>query len=364
MKTWTIRIGCAVVTLLVLFSISAIAQAPAGQAEPKVDGIPISQLSFETAKITENLYILTGVAPPVPGTKAKGGRFGGPVGVLTGPDGIFMVDTQYPPVAEKLLAAIRRFSSAPIRYLVNSHHHVDHAGGNAFFTKQGATILHRPETSAQLAKERNSRPEALAKIAIQGPLTFYMNGEEIRVIPMEGGGHTDNDTIVWFKNADVLFTGDMVRVGYPNGLGMPNGGNLEGSIDHYGRMIGMIGPKTKVIPGHAPLNEWWTRQHLIEYRDFMVVTRDRIAKLIAEGKSVEQIIAANPTKDFDVPILKSLDYIASAYNEGMYPRFTNAEEYIRTYYNQVKGTNLESPLLPVGDPNRLKQATPGAGFPK
>src|SRR5688572_33512858 len=101
-------------------------------------------------------------------------------------------------------------------------------------------------------------------------------------------------------------------------------------------MIVMIGPNTKVVPGHAPLNEWWSRQHLIEYRDFMSTTRDRMAKLIAEGKTLEQIIAANPTRDFDAKILKSLDYIASAYDEGMYPRFTNAEEYIRTYWNQVK----------------------------
>ena len=222
--------------------------------------------------------------------------------------------------------------------------------------------MSRPQTRVKVGMGRNTPPEALARVTIEGPLTFFMNGEEIRVIPMEGGGHTDNDTIVWFKNADVLFTGDMVRVGYPNGLGEPNGGNLEGSIDHYGRMIGMIGPNTKIVPGHAPLNEWWTRQHLIEYRDFMVTTRDRMAKLIAEGKTVEQIIAANPTRDFDAKILKNLDYVASAYDEGMYPRFTNAEEYIRTYYNQVKGTDIPSPLKPVGDPERLKQATPAPGL--
>jgi glyoxylase-like metal-dependent hydrolase (beta-lactamase superfamily II) len=341
----------------------ALAQMAVGQTqEPRVDGIPVSQLSFETAKITENLYILTGVSPPVPGTTAKGGRFGGPIGVLTGPDGIFMVDSQYPPVADKVLAAIRRFSNAPIRYLVNSHHHIDHAGGNAFFAKQGATIMHRPLMRERLAAARNADPDSLAKVTIEGPLTFYMNGEEIRVIPMEGGGHTDNDTIVWFKNADVLFTGDMVRVGYPNGLGNPNGGSLDGLIDHYGRMIGLIGPNTKVIPGHAPLNEWWNRQHLIEYRDMMATVRERLLKLIKEGKSLEDIYAAGLTGDFDKPILKSVEYVASAYDEGMYPRFPNPREFLRTAYNQYTGQNIPDPLAPVGDPRRLAQGVPSPGL--
>ena len=150
------------------------------------------------------------------------------------------------------------------------------------------------------------------------------------------------------KKAAVLFTG----------MGQPNGGDIHGLIDHYGRMIGMIGPNTKIIPGHAPLNEWWNRGHLIAYRDMMAVTRDRLVKLILEeGKTLEQVIAARPTADYDATFIKP-DVVAAAYDEGMYPRFTNAEEYIRTVYNQLKGTNLPSPLAPVGDPRRLSQANP------
>ena len=361
MNIKAIRFSFVVLVTLAVMAVSAVAQ------EATVDGIPVSQLSIATTKVTDNLYILSGVAPPVPGTDATASRYGGTVGVLTGPDGIFMVDAQYSPmdISQKVLAAIRQFSDAPIRFLANTHHHGDHTGGNAFFAKMGATILSRPELRARLLRNRNTPVETRALATYKGTVTFHVNGEEIELIPMPRGAHTDNDAVIYFKNADVVMMGDMARVGYPNGLGSASGGNISGLIDAYAIVIGFSGPNTKIIPGHAPLGEFWDRDHLIEYRDMMVVTRDRLAKLILEeGKTLEEVWALRPLADYDLQVMRSISYVASSYDEGMYPRFVNSFQYIRTTYNQLKGENIPSPLPRVGTPERLAGTVPSPELPR
>ena len=138
-------------------------------------------------------------------------------------------------------------------------------------------------------------PPALPLVTYRGRTTFHMNGEEVDLIPIPRA-HTDGDTLVRFKNADVLMTGDYYRsVGYPN-IDRANGGSLNGMLEGMGVTIGLAGPNTKVIPGHGPTVD---RMGLIAHRDMILAVRDRVAKLVQQGKTAEETLAAHPTSDYD-----------------------------------------------------------------
>ena len=346
----TTATGCLCSGLIIgaLVIVSALAQAPSGQSEePKVDGIPVSKLSIRTTKLTDNLYILHGIAPPPPGTNVSDGRYGGSIGVLTGPDGIFQVDAQYPPkeISEKVLAAIRQFSNAPIRYIVNTHFHTDHTGGNDFFVKTGATVLSQPSLRERLVNQRNYPVGGRPAVTYEGPVTYYMNGEEIELIPVRPA-HTDGDTFVYFKNADVFMMGDIGRASYPNGNKAAGGGDTDGLIDAFGIAIGKGGPNTKYIAGHGPI---YSRADLMAYQDTIKVTRAHIWALIQQGKTVDEVIAARPTADQDEKVLKQgfgHGDAAMYYDEGTFPRFRNSDVYIRGTYDMLKPPAPPAPAAP------------------
>jgi glyoxylase-like metal-dependent hydrolase (beta-lactamase superfamily II) len=275
----------------------------------------LSQVQIKTTRISNNFYTLEGS--------------GGMIGILTGPDGVFMVDTQFAPLTEKLVAAIKAVTNQPIRYIVNTHVHPDHTGGNENFAKLGATILSRDELRLRLAHPApgaNGAPApptpaaALPKITYDGPVTFRMDNEEIQLIPILRA-HTDGDTLVHFVNNDVLMTGDYFRsLGFPN-IDRANGGSLDGMLEGLALTIGMAGPNTKIIPGHGTTVD---RNAVMTHRDMIVTVRDRIAALIQQGKSEQEVIAARPAAEFDAKVQA--------------PNAANGDRFVQQVYAELKAT--------------------------
>jgi glyoxylase-like metal-dependent hydrolase (beta-lactamase superfamily II) len=285
------RSGLAILVVLV-WGASLGAQAQGGRGAPPTVGAQpdFSQVQIKTTKIAGNVYTLEGQ--------------GGTIGVLAGPDGVFMVDSQFAPLTEKIVAAIRQISDGRIRYLVNTHVHGDHTGGNENFGKMGVTILSRPQLRQRLAHPAPGAggapgtpapAAALPAITYDAPVTIYMNGEEVRLIPVPVA-HTDGDTLVRFISADVIMTGDFYRsVGYPN-IDRANGGTLKGLLDGLGAVTSMAGPNTKIVPGHGAIVD---KVAVAANRDMIIAIRDKVAGLIQQGLTAEQVTAAKPTADFD-----------------------------------------------------------------
>jgi len=267
----------------------ALVIAPA-QAQAPQD---FSQVQIKTTKLADNFYTLEGQ--------------GGTIGVLTGPDGVFMVDSQFAPLSEKIAAAIKQISDRPIRFLVDTHVHGDHTGGNENFGKMGVTILARENVRSRLEHPNPGAngqpgvpmpPAGLPLITYDAPLTLRMDGEEIRLIPAPKA-HTDGDTFVKFVKADIIMTGDFYRsIQFPN-IDRANGGSLPGLIDALNAVIANAGPNTKIVPGHGPLVD---RSAVAAQRDMVIAIRDKVAKLVRAGKTQEEVIAAKPTADYDAKI--------------------------------------------------------------
>lgn len=255
-----------------------------------------SKVQVKTTKISDNFYTLEGQ--------------GGMVGILVGPEGVFMVDCQFAPMSEKLMAAIKQVSDKPVRFLVNTHVHGDHTGGNENFGRMGATIIAReqlrqrlihPNPAANGTPTPPTQPVGLPMVTYNGILTLHMNGEDIQLIAIPAA-HTDGDTMVRFVHNDVIMSGDFYRsIQYPN-IDRANGGSLNGMIDGLGQIIARSGPNTKIIPGHGPTVD---RAAVMAHRDMILAVRDRVEKMVAEGMTEEQVLAAHPTADYDAKVPNS-----------------------------------------------------------
>ena len=278
------------VTSLTGLALVMLCAAPAARAQGQQD---FSQVQIKTTKLAGNFYTLDGQ--------------GGTIGVLPGPDGVFMVDAQFAPLSDKIMAAIKQISDGRIRFLVNTHVHGDHTGGNENFGKAGATILARENLRMRLEKPNPGAngqpgvptpPAGLPMITYDSPLTIRINGEEVRLIPAPKA-HTDGDTFVKFVNADVIMTGDFYRsIQFPN-IDRANGGSLPGLVDALNAVIANAGPNTKIVPGHGPVVD---RAAVTAHRDMVVAIRDKVATMVREGKTQEQVVAAKPTSDFDAKV--------------------------------------------------------------
>ena len=281
------------------------------------------------AKMSPNLFILHGSEGLDP---AHPDGSGGRVMVLFGPDGVLMVDTQNRQVADKTLAAIRSFTHAPIRVLVNSHIHSDHTGANAFFAKQGALIYAQENLRAEMLRPPR-RPNAPAPAVDMGgvPLATYhyspatsgepavsfnMNGETVDFIPMMPS-HTAGDTIIRFRKANAIYIEDFYRnFGYPFADQM-NGGTIQGMLDAIDLIRKLADPKTTLIPGHGTLIK---SQDLLPYRAMLVDVMAKVKMLRDQGKSLVDVLAANLTAPYDKTTLgdtqQSKDrFITEVYDE-------------------------------------------------
>ncbi len=252
-----------------------------------------SKVEIKANKITDKFYTLDGQ--------------GGTIGVLIGPDGVFMVDTQFAPLSDKIAAAIKQLTAQPIKFVVNTHVHGDHTGGDENFGKMGATIIAREELRFRLAHPAplaNGQPGVptaavgLPKQTYRDQLTMFMNAEEIQLIAVPRA-HTDGDTMIYFPGMDIIMTGDFYRaIQYPN-VDRANGGSLQGLIDGLGMVIGRAGPNTKIIPGHGPIVD---RNAVVAHRDMAITVRDRVAALIKQGKTEDEVVAAKVTADLDAKV--------------------------------------------------------------
>jgi len=292
-------------------------------------GIPYDKIEIKTEKIAPNLYMLSGSENVDPGhPDGAGGR----IGVLAGPDGIFMVDSQYLQIGDKVLAAVRRIDAGPIRFLANTHLHGDHTAGNATFAKLGAVIFAREELREGMARPltargNDTRDPARLPIVTYGmgdPVRFRMNGETVELIPVRAA-HTGGDTMIRFVNADVIMVGDFYRnFGYPF-IDVTNGGSLKGALEALEQTMKIAGPNTRLIPGHG---SYVNRTDLIPYRDMILAVQAKVQELIAQGKTVEEVLAAKVTAPFDAKVPGGL---LTANTGGG----TTADRFVRMVYAQL-----------------------------
>ncbi len=266
---------------------AAVAAAPGAASGQQPAQAPVQVV---LTKFGNNFYAIDG----------QGGR----MGALVGPDGIFVVDAQSAAITDRIMTEVRKVSQEPLKLLVNTHVHADHTGGNENFAKLGATLISRPLLRERLAKPPapanggpapTVAPMSLPKLTFDAPTTIFMNGESIELTPLPRA-HTDGDTAVRFPLANVLMTGDVFRsTGYPN-IDLGNGGSLTGLIAALTKLSEMAGPETKVLPGHGNITD---RAAIVAHRDMVVVMQGRVAKLVAEGKTRDQVLAAKITADYD-----------------------------------------------------------------
>jgi cyclase len=230
---------------------------------------------------------------------------GGNVTVAVGDDGIIMVDGQFAPMHDKLKAAITALSPQPIKYLINTHFHGDHTGGNELFAKDGAILVAHVNVRERLAAgTTNGLTGAKTPPRPAGalPAKTYSDGMTVEVkgrsaaLKHPVAAHTDGDTYIYFADANVLSTGDTVTIGrYPN-IDFANGGNIKGMIAASDAYMALVNDKTRIVPGHGPLAN---KAQLTEYRAMLVTARNRMAALVAAGKSESEVLAAKPFADLD-----------------------------------------------------------------
>jgi len=268
------------------------------------------KVQVETIKVADGIYMLLGL--------------GGNIGVSAGEDGILLVDTQFAQIMEKIKSAIAEINEGPIRIVLNTHWHYDHAYGNEPLGKSGALIIAHENSRMRMTSEQNypdfnmTMPpfpkEALPVVTVKDSLTLHFNGDEVQVIHIENA-HSDADIVIYFRKANVIHTGDIYFTHLYPYIDVSHGGSIDGIIAASERIIGMTDENTKIIPGHGPLSN---REELTNYRDILVTVRDRIKSQIKEGKTLEEILASKPTADFDKEQAKAIPpemFVKIVYND-------------------------------------------------
>ena len=300
---FTRQIRLAVILLLVLFM---------GQTGAYSATQDFANVQIQTEKVADNVFMLIGA--------------GGNLGVSAGKDCVFIIDTSYAPLTNKIKAAITTVSDKSIQYVVNTHWHQDHIGGNENFVKAGAVVVAHENVHKRLSTEQFIEflkktipplPEsALPVITFSQDLTFHLNGNEIFVFHIERA-HTDGDAIVHFKKSNVIHMGDIYFNGMYPFIDLSAGGSINGMISAVKRVLLLCDRNTKVIPGHGHLSD---KAELEEYLKMLVAVRDRITREIKAGKTLDAVIASQPTRDLD-----------PAWGKG----FMKPEQFVKIVYDSL-----------------------------
>ncbi len=278
-----------------------------------------SKVEIKTTELGNNTYMLEGA--------------GGDITVAVGTDGIIMVDSDFAPLHDNIKAAIAKISPLPIKYLINTHYHLDHVGGNAAFHRDGATIVAHDNIRLRMAagvinpttgnKTPPSEADAIPTDTFMVGSTTISVGGRVAELNHVINAHTDGDTWVYFPDANVLALGDVVMTRFYPNIDWGSGGNIDGMILATERFLKAASDSIKIVPGHGPVA---TKAKLQQYHDMLVIVRDRVKKLVDEGKSEQEVIAANPIPDIDVKWA----------GEG--PFFANAA-FLRNVYNGFRNHN-------------------------
>jgi glyoxylase-like metal-dependent hydrolase (beta-lactamase superfamily II) len=263
----------------------ALAALPAARAQD------LSAVEIKAVPIAGSVHMLTGA--------------GGNLGLSAGADGVFLIDDQFAPLTDKIRAAVAKIQPGPIRFVVNTHWHFDHTGGNENMGKAGALLVAHDNVRQRMSVEQfiqaldrhvpASPLGALPVVTFSDDVTFHMNGEDIHVFHVPHA-HTDGDSMVHFPKADVMHLGDVFFNGLYPFIDLSSGGSVDGVIAAVDRALEIAGPKTKLIPGHGPLAG---RTELTAYRDLLAKVRSRIETAVEAGKTLDDVKQEKPTAEYD-----------------------------------------------------------------
>lgn len=230
---------------------------------------------------------------PVSGNVSYIEGMGGNIGLFTGEDGVFLIDDQYAPLTDKIVAAIRTVSDEPIRFLVNTHMHPDHTGGNENFGRMGTMIFGHDNVRSQMASAEYTQAPPL--VTFSEDMSFHINGETVHVFKVPSA-HTNGDVFIKFEGSNVVHTGDVYRTTTFAYIDTNNGGSFLGTIAAHDLLIEVADADTKIVPGHGIVS---SVADVTAVRDMLVVIRDRVAAAIRDGKSLEEIQGAGLTAEYD-----------------------------------------------------------------
>jgi len=260
-----------------------------------------SKVEIKTIPVAKNIYMLEGS--------------GGNIGVSVGTDGNLIVDDQFAPLAEKIDAALQKLNPGKLKFVLNTHHHRDHTGGNAVFGAKDATIIAQSNVRTRLAKEANPKKEGFPVITFDQSASVHFNGEEIKLLH-HGPGHTDGDSIIHFTGANVVHMGDQFfNGGYPF-IDLNSGGSVEGYLKTVATVLEKIPADAKIIPGHGKLA---TVEDLRNFHAMLVETTDLVEQGITAGKSLADLKAAGlpeKFKSFGTGFINTDTWITTIYNSA------------------------------------------------
>lgn len=276
MKRFTSRIFCALCALLPLMAL----------------GQDFSSVEIRTTEVSEGVYALQGA--------------GGNLGLVVGDNGAFLVDDQYAPLTDKIIAAVAAVTDKPIRFVFNTHWHGDHTGGNEHMDEAGALIVAHDNVRKRMSAgqfmeffDREVPPSpagALPVVTFNDRVTFHLGGHTVHAIHIPNA-HTDGDAIVHLEEADTIHTGDIVFDGLYPFIDYGSGGSLAGMIEAADRILEMANEDTAIITGHGgPVVD---KSRLRNYRDMLATVHERLAALIDQGKTLDEVQAESITSEFD-----------------------------------------------------------------
>jgi glyoxylase-like metal-dependent hydrolase (beta-lactamase superfamily II) len=243
-------------------------------------------LSYKTEKVSDTIYMLSGV----------GGFTGGNVGLSIGSDGVALIDNGLSSVIDILKAEIATLTDKPVDYMINTHIHGDHIGNNHVFGNDGAQIVSHENLRVSLIQdEKNSGPAALPVLTFNDRMTIHLNGDAAQIIHFDNA-HTDGDAVVYFKNDNVLHTGDIMFHKVFPFIDGNNGGSLDGVIHALESIAALVDDETKIIPGHGPLAN---RADVIATLTMITQAKASVGKLVSQGMTDDEIIEAKPLAPFE-----------------------------------------------------------------